>query len=675
VSQETHHDKRRRRLEEQLAGRYALGQCLGHGGMGEVWRAFEPELARHVAIKILSGELSRDAEFVARFQREAVTLAKFKYRRIVQILAIGRLAREDRLFMVMELLPGRTLRQVIDSQKVLGAPLDWVTAAYHTSQMLDALRVAHSEGIIHRDVKPENMIVRDDGFLTLLDFGLAKAGEVSGPHKGGTVWQPPLALTAGTTRKSTLLGTPRYMSPELIKRHPIDTRSDLYPVGVLLVLMLTLEYCYDLGRDPDPPIPLILQAHLDQAPRLRRDNNPDCPDELWDLALRLLAKDPDDRFASAEAAYDALEPFIRASAPPTHPIAKLMEEEREEQRRAKVFAARASRNSLQEAPGAQGSAKDETDGETEAQRRPPAPTRPRRRRLLARGTRRARVIPRAEAEPAAPEAESTPEPSSAAGPGAQDKTVRMPEEGFVPESPCADIAALQALPAGDGNPSSLDAAEPASPPTGPQDKTVPLPEARQARLPEAPAPEPAVDVRMTAPAPVQRAAEGIPAWVPPPHAVDVRMTAPAPLARPAAGIPAWVPPPHAVAPEPPPPPPVVAQAPARRSRFAAIVTATVLAWVLIALVLTARLPPWSTSAASTPLPTATSSGAPVATAAAAPATAAARASATPSAATTASAATSSAAVQPKPAKRPTPAAGKKPDMRKSDILGPARWMQ
>jgi serine/threonine-protein kinase len=319
------------RIQEQLQGLYRIGKLLGNGGMGEVWAAREVELDRAVAIKILSTDLSRDPEFVARFRREAKTLAKFSNPRIVRILAIGTLGWEEREYMVMELLGGRTLRAHIDVLRGEGKVVDPVSAAFYGVQMLEGLGVAHAEGIIHRDVKPENMMLGPGGHLTLLDFGLAKAAEVTGRGRAGTTWPRPLlgpgAAPAGKTetRKSILLGTPRYMAPELIRDRTVDARSDLYAAGVVMATTLTGEYPYDVGAGDDAS---ILRAHVEQAPVLRRENNPDCVPDLWDFVLRLLEKDPAARYQSAAEAEAALSSLLRASAPPEHPVARMWEQER-----------------------------------------------------------------------------------------------------------------------------------------------------------------------------------------------------------------------------------------------------------------------------------------------------------------------------------------------------------
>jgi serine/threonine-protein kinase len=314
--------QRRAAFEKQLGGRYRFDRLLGRGGMGEVWSAYDKKVDRPVAIKILAAELSDDADFAERFQHECKTVAKFSHPRIVSIFDAGVFPSDGRLYMIMELLRGKTLRAMLDEERAGGTKIDTVSAAFYAFEMLDGLATAHGEGIIHRDIKPENMIVDAQGHLKLVDFGVAKAIERTGRR---------LESLLGTgrpirTKESMLLGTPRYMSPELIQGLPIDHRADLYAVGVILVRMLTKRDPYDI--DPHDEV-AVLRAHVEQEPVLDRDANPECPELVWSVALTLLAKDPDERFPDAEAAIDALWPFLRRSVP-EHPIAKTLHHEHRE---------------------------------------------------------------------------------------------------------------------------------------------------------------------------------------------------------------------------------------------------------------------------------------------------------------------------------------------------------
>jgi eukaryotic-like serine/threonine-protein kinase len=323
--------QRRQRLQDQIGEPYQLGRFLGAGGMGEVWAAHDIKLDCAVAIKILSGALSADAAFVERFWREAKTLAKFSHPRIVRILTADKLSQDGRLFMVMELLEGRTLRAILDELEKQGRVLDHVTTALHAIQILDGLGTAHAEGIIHRDVKPENMIVSDRGHLKLLDFGVAMVGDATGPRRSGPVGEWP--RVGAKTKKSVLMGTPRYMAPELIAYRQCDQRSDLYAVGIVLVLLLTGEYPYAV--DPNDEL-AVLRAHVEQAPLLRREKNPGCPPQLWAIVEKLLEKDPDDRFEDADQVDQELSAFLRLSAPPE--VAAVAVAERKERALRRTYA-------------------------------------------------------------------------------------------------------------------------------------------------------------------------------------------------------------------------------------------------------------------------------------------------------------------------------------------------
>jgi serine/threonine protein kinase len=319
-------------FEKQLGGRYRFGRLLGRGGMGEVWAAHDTRFERAVAIKILGAELSGDAEFVERFHREYKTLAKASHSRIVSIYDAGAFPSDARLYMIMELFRGKTLRALLDENRDRGTVFDPVTASFYAFQVLDGLGGVHDQGIIHRDVKPENIIVDAQGHLKLVDFGVAKAMERTGPRR-----EPERAPPAGKpfrTKESMLLGTPRYMAPELIEGLPIDHRVDLYAVGVMLVRMLTGKGPYDVDEDDELA---VLRAHVEQEPILHRDRNPDCPELVWSVALTLLEKDPDARFPTADDAIEALWPFLRHSALPEHPHAKAIHAEHREVAHRRAF--------------------------------------------------------------------------------------------------------------------------------------------------------------------------------------------------------------------------------------------------------------------------------------------------------------------------------------------------
>jgi serine/threonine protein kinase len=294
-------------LERQLRGAYRIERKIGQGGMGEVWAARDLALACPVAIKVLDETLRDDAAFVRRFEQEMRMLARLRHPRIVQVMAAGWLSEDGRLFMVMELLAGKTMRDKLRERRLAGEVPDPEIAAYRAYQILDALGAAHDAGIVHRDVKPDNVMVDAAGELKLLDFGVAKAVERTGP----------LVLGAGrertSTNGSTVLGTAPYVAPELVAGLGGDARGDLYAVGILLLMELTGEYPYPVDLLDQAA---VLRAHLEMAPRVRRETNPHCPPALWAFALKLIEKEPAARWPTAAQARDVLSALLRRSSLP-----------------------------------------------------------------------------------------------------------------------------------------------------------------------------------------------------------------------------------------------------------------------------------------------------------------------------------------------------------------------
>ncbi len=205
---------RGRRLEQQLAaqlaedlgGRYEVTTMLGRGGMGEVWAAFDRRMDRQVAIKVLDAELSGDADFRERFRREGKTLAQLSHRRIVHVFDFGTLPSDDRLYMVMQRLSGRTLRAILAKRRAEGHVLEAATAALYAVQLLDALGAAHEQGIIHRDVKPENTIVDGRGEA---HPPRSRRREADGDHGARAEHRHPLRAAAAR-RADAGLGAARY---------------------------------------------------------------------------------------------------------------------------------------------------------------------------------------------------------------------------------------------------------------------------------------------------------------------------------------------------------------------------------------------------------------------------------------------------------------------------------
>ena len=273
-----------------LGGRYVLGEVLGTGGMATVWRATDEVLGREVAVKVLSAQLAADAGFLARFEREARHAAGLSHRRLVTVFDCG--IDNGTAFIVMELVVGRTLRQVLDDLGIL--PLG--VAAGIAAVVCEALEVAHAAGLVHRDIKPANIMV-SGGEVKVLDFGIARA---DGP--------------AGGTRTLGVLGTAAYLSPEQASGGPAGPQSDLYSLGCVLFEMLT-------GSPPfaaDSAVGLAYRhVHDDPGPPSAR--RPGATAQLDCITAQLLAKDPAARPPSAAAARAALVAALNPDATAAQP--------------------------------------------------------------------------------------------------------------------------------------------------------------------------------------------------------------------------------------------------------------------------------------------------------------------------------------------------------------------
>ena len=271
-----------------IDGRYALGELLGGGGMANVYLARDDVLGRDVALKVLRGHYANDESFVERFRREAKNAAALNHPDIVQVYDQGH-TEDGTYYIAMEYVPGGTLAQRIKRE----GPLDPGEAAGVASRVADALAVAHARGIVHRDIKPQNVLLSTSGEAKVADFGIARAASAS------TV-----------TETSLILGTAAYMSPEQVRGERVGPASDLYSLGVVLYQMLTGELPYDA----DTPLGIAMK-HLDEPLRRPREVDPAVPEELDALTAKLLAKDPGDRYASATELAEDLR-RVRDGLPP-----------------------------------------------------------------------------------------------------------------------------------------------------------------------------------------------------------------------------------------------------------------------------------------------------------------------------------------------------------------------
>lgn len=268
-----------------LGGRYEVGELIGRGGMAEVHLGHDTRLGRPVAIKILRTDHARDAAFLGRFRREAQSVAGLNHPSIVAVYDSG----EDRLtetggavldipYIVMEFVEGYTLRELLNDSE--HGHLDPDEAARIVQRVLEALDYSHEMGIVHRDIKPGNVMVSDDGHVKVMDFGIARA----------------IADTQATmTQTQAVIGTAQYISPEQARGETVDKRSDVYSTGCLLFELLT-------GRTPytGEPISLTYQ-HVNADIPLPSSVNPDVPPELDAIVHHALTKDRDERYTDARA--------------------------------------------------------------------------------------------------------------------------------------------------------------------------------------------------------------------------------------------------------------------------------------------------------------------------------------------------------------------------------------
>jgi eukaryotic-like serine/threonine-protein kinase len=251
-------------------GRYRILRKLGSGGMANVYLAEDEELGRRVAIKILNDRYANDELFIERFRREAKSAAALSHPNIVSIYDRGQA--EGTYYIAMEVIEGRSLKELILTR----GPLPIAQAIAFTLEILDALRFAHRHGIIHRDVKPHNILIGGER-LKVTDFGIARAG------------------ASQMTEAGSIMGTAQYLSPEQARGAPVTASSDLYSVGIVLYEVLT-------GKVPftgDSAIEIAMK-HLNELPKPPSKIRPEIPEELDHVVLRALAKAPEDRYQTAE---------------------------------------------------------------------------------------------------------------------------------------------------------------------------------------------------------------------------------------------------------------------------------------------------------------------------------------------------------------------------------------
>jgi serine/threonine protein kinase len=262
----------------QLVGSYRVAARIGRGGMGQIYKGVHPTIASRVAIKVLSADAVERPDLVERFFAEARAVNHIRHRNIVSTFDLGKLP-DGRPYILMELLEGASLEALVRAR----GPLPVAEVARVALQVLAALGAAHAAGVVHRDIKPDNVFVGHDGVVKVLDFGIAKL-------------RPEVGQGSPTTRAGAMLGTPHFMSPEQIVGRPVDGRADLYAVAATLFAAVA-------GRPPFDSSKLfeLLRLHVEEAPPSLRTIRPDVPPAFEGAILAGLAKDPVSRPPTAAA--------------------------------------------------------------------------------------------------------------------------------------------------------------------------------------------------------------------------------------------------------------------------------------------------------------------------------------------------------------------------------------
>lgn len=276
-----------------VEGKYRIESKIGEGGMGAVYRAKHVMMDNAVAIKVLHATLVADKTAVARFQREAQAAARIKHPNAVTVTDFG-VTEDNVIYIVMELFEGQSLREILEKQGLL----DLERALEVTKQVCSALEAAHRSGVIHRDVKPDNIVLEDrpgqGEVVKVLDFGIAKLKDA--PSTAGNL-----------TRQGVIIGSPHYLSPEQCQSGELDARSDVYSFGIVLYEMLTGEVPFTANT----PVAVALK-HANEMPRSMRVDHPEIPESVDKVVMRALSKEPERRQQSAMQLAAELEQAVRS---------------------------------------------------------------------------------------------------------------------------------------------------------------------------------------------------------------------------------------------------------------------------------------------------------------------------------------------------------------------------
>src|SRR5829696_6647405 len=291
-----------------IDGRYRVLNRLGSGGMADVYCAEDTQLGRKVAVKLLYRRFAEDTEFVERFRREASSAAGLQHPNIVGVFDRGEW--DGTYYIAMEYLKGHTLKQLVRDHGAMPPEL----AVDITIQVLRAAKFAHKRGVVHRDIKPHNVILDEEGRAKVTDFGIARAG------------------ASDMTETGSIMGTAQYLSPEQAQGQPVSPRSDLYSIGVMLYELLTARVPFEA----ESPVTIALK-HVSEPPIPPAELNPAISPALEAVVLRALEKDPARRFADADEFAAALQearaqPTVVALEPYPMPGEPFVEEERRERR-------------------------------------------------------------------------------------------------------------------------------------------------------------------------------------------------------------------------------------------------------------------------------------------------------------------------------------------------------
>lgn len=270
-------------IGRKLDGRYEIQEIIGIGGMAVVYKAYDSIDDRTVAVKVLKEEYLKNDDFRRRFKNESKAIAVLSHPNIVKVYDVSF---GDRIqYIVMEYINGITLKEYIDQQKVL----TWKEAVHFTVQILRALQHAHERGIVHRDIKPQNIMMLEDGTIKVTDFGIAR-----------------FAHSETRTMTDKAIGSVHYISPEQARGGPTDEKSDIYSVGVMLYEMLTGKLPFEAENAVSVAI-----MQMQEEPKLLHELNPQVPEGLEEITLHAMQKDPGLRYASAAAMLEDIERFKR----------------------------------------------------------------------------------------------------------------------------------------------------------------------------------------------------------------------------------------------------------------------------------------------------------------------------------------------------------------------------